>query len=65
MRILLVEDDDCIAQTLETVLTREKYAIDIAASGEADCQYIGTFTDNSVLLILYCLNLMEVLCVEN
>lgn len=50
MRILLVEDDDCIAQTLETVLTRENYAIDIATSGEAGWRYIETFNYDLILL---------------
>ncbi|MGG6270092.1 response regulator [Leptolyngbya sp. AN03gr2] len=50
MRILLVEDDDCIAQTLETVLTRENYAIDIATSGEAGWRYIETFSYDLILL---------------
>ncbi|HTL90281.1 MAG TPA: response regulator [Leptolyngbya sp.] len=50
MKILIVEDDDCIAKTLEMVLTRENYAIDIATSGEAGWRYVETFAYDLILL---------------
>lgn len=34
MKVLLVEDDECTAKTLETALARENYAIDVAGDGE-------------------------------
>ena len=57
MRILLVEDDDCIAKTLETILTKENYAIDIAQSGEIGWRYIETFTYDLILLDIVLPNL--------
>ncbi|KAM3102205.1 response regulator [Phormidesmis sp. 146-12] len=50
MRILLVEDDECIAQTLETLLIKENYAVDIAVNGEAGWRYIETFAYDLILL---------------
>lgn len=35
MRILLVEDDDRIADALKEALTDQHYSVDIAADGEA------------------------------
>ncbi|NJR49106.1 MAG: response regulator [Leptolyngbyaceae cyanobacterium CSU_1_3] len=50
MRILLVEDDECIAKTLETLLIKENYAVDIAVNGEAGWRYIETFSYDLILL---------------
>ena len=40
MRILLVEDDRALAESIATVLRREHFAVDIAANGE-DGQHLG------------------------
>ncbi|MCL6434178.1 MAG: response regulator [Leptolyngbyaceae cyanobacterium HOT.MB2.61] len=50
MRILLVEDDECIARTLETILTKENYAVDIAFDGEVGWRLIETFAYDLILL---------------
>lgn len=50
MRILLVEDDECVARTLETILTRESYAVDIAFDGEVGWRLIETFAYDLILL---------------
>jgi len=35
MRILLVEDDICLAETLAEALTDQRYVVDIVTDGEA------------------------------
>jgi DNA-binding response OmpR family regulator len=39
MKILIVEDDTAIAQTLADVLTKQHYVVDVAADGELGRQY--------------------------
>jgi DNA-binding response OmpR family regulator len=45
MRVLLVEDDPEIAGAIRTMLARQKFAVDLAADGEAglDCLLRGTY----------------------
>lgn len=50
MRVLLVEDDECIAKTLETALIRENYAVDVAFDGEVGWRLIEAFTYDLILL---------------
>lgn len=50
MRVLLVEDDECIVKTLETALIRENYAVDIALDGEVGWRLIESFAYNLILL---------------
>ncbi|UBF24304.1 response regulator [Kovacikia minuta CCNUW1] len=50
MRILLVEDDDCIAKTIETVLVKESYVVDVAIDGEAGWRLVETFAYDLILL---------------
>lgn len=50
MRILLIEDDECIARTLETILTKESYAVDIAFDGEVGWRLIETSAYDLILL---------------
>ncbi|TAF26637.1 MAG: DNA-binding response regulator [Oscillatoriales cyanobacterium] len=44
MKILLVEDDDRIAQALAEALTDQHYAVDIAADGQEGWNFAETFT---------------------
>ncbi|MEG4118728.1 response regulator transcription factor [Microcoleus sp. N9_B4] len=50
MRILLVEDDDRIAQALAEALTDQHYAVDIAADGQEGWNFAETFTYDLILL---------------
>lgn len=50
MRVLLVEDDECIARSLEIVLAKENYAVDIAIDGELGWQFIESFAYDLILL---------------
>ena len=50
MKILLVEDDDRIAQALEEALTDQHYAVDIAADGQEGWNFAETFTYDLILL---------------
>lgn len=50
MRVLLVEDDEFIAETLETALVRENYAVDLAIDGEIGWQLIESFAYDLILL---------------
>lgn len=50
MRVLLIEDDECIAKSLETVLAKENYAVDVAVDGELGWQFIESFTYDLILL---------------
>jgi DNA-binding response OmpR family regulator len=45
MRVLLVEDDPEIAGAIRTMLARQKFAVDLAADGEAGLDYLlrGTY----------------------
>jgi DNA-binding response OmpR family regulator/HPt (histidine-containing phosphotransfer) domain-containing protein len=50
MRVLLIEDDGCIAKSLETVLAKENYAVDVAVDGELGWQFIESFAYDLILL---------------
>ncbi|MFB2934624.1 response regulator transcription factor [Aerosakkonemataceae cyanobacterium BLCC-F154] len=50
MRILLVEDDDRIADALKEALTDRHYTVDIAADGEAGWEFIQLCTYDLILL---------------
>jgi DNA-binding response OmpR family regulator/HPt (histidine-containing phosphotransfer) domain-containing protein len=50
MRILLVEDDECIAKTLENVLGNQHYVVDVAADGLLGWELVEAFTYDLILL---------------
>jgi len=50
MRILLVDDDELLAQTLATDLTLQRYAVDIAADGEQGWNYAQETTYDLIVL---------------
>jgi DNA-binding response OmpR family regulator len=50
MRILLVEDDVCLAETLAEALTDQRYVVDIVADGEAGWQQVKTLEYDLLLL---------------
>jgi len=50
MRILLVEDDECIAKTLENVLDNQHYVVDIAADGLLGWELVEAFSYDLILL---------------
>ncbi|HYW18132.1 MAG TPA: response regulator [Nodularia sp. (in: cyanobacteria)] len=50
MRILLVEDDDLLAQAVARYLTKENYVVDIAADGEAGWELVNVCHYDLILL---------------
>ena len=50
MRVLLVEDDRQLAESLMEALTVQRYAVDVARDGEEAWEYIRAFTYDLVLL---------------
>ncbi|WP_193197189.1 response regulator [Nostoc sp. MG11] len=52
MRILLVEDDDLLAQAVATYLTKQNYVVDIAADGEAGWELVSVCNYDLILLDL-------------
>jgi diguanylate cyclase (GGDEF)-like protein len=50
MKILVVEDDDLIAQTLRILLSNQNYAVEIAADGRAGLELVETFDYDLLLL---------------
>lgn len=50
MRILLVEDDDSIAQVLEKGFTEEHYAVDAARDGQMGWQLVNAFSYDLIVL---------------
>ncbi len=50
MKILLVEDDERIAETLAEVFTHQHYAVDTAADGEAGWEMVEVFTYDLLVL---------------
>lgn len=50
MRILVVEDDELIAQILVEALTNQRYIVDVAADGQTGWELATTFTYDLVLL---------------
>jgi DNA-binding response OmpR family regulator/HPt (histidine-containing phosphotransfer) domain-containing protein len=52
MKILLVEDDELIAQGLAKALTDQHYTVDVAADGKAGWELVESFTYDLILLDL-------------
>lgn len=50
MRILIVEDDKLVAQTLNQLLSEQHYTVDIAADGQAGWELVETCTYDLILL---------------
>ncbi|RUT00844.1 hypothetical protein DSM106972_072530 [Dulcicalothrix desertica PCC 7102] len=50
MRILIVEDDKCIAKTLLCVLGNQHYTVDVASDGNSGWELIETFSYDLILL---------------
>ncbi|HEY9621643.1 MAG TPA: response regulator [Crinalium sp.] len=50
MRILVVEDDDLIAQALTKILSNENYAVEVAKDGQLGWELIETYEYDLVLL---------------
>lgn len=50
MKILLVEDDELVAEALAAVFTKQNYAVEIAADGEAGWDLIENFDYDLILL---------------
>ena len=50
MKILVVEDDQTVAQALEHLLASCRYAVDLAADGESGLQMAETFSYDMILL---------------
>jgi DNA-binding response OmpR family regulator len=50
MRILVVEDDETIAKTLETVLGEQHYVVDAAADGELGWELVEVFNYDLIIL---------------
>ncbi len=50
MRILLIEDDECIAKTLESVLVNQHYVVDVAGDSLIGWELVEAFTYDLILL---------------
>jgi diguanylate cyclase (GGDEF)-like protein len=50
MRLLLVEDDELLAQTLSTALSQQSYVVDLAADGEEGWNFAQAFTYDLIVL---------------
>ncbi|MBC1238518.1 response regulator [Nostoc sp. 2RC] len=50
MRILLIEDDDLLAQAVATTLTKQNYVVDIAADGQAGWELVSVCNYDLILL---------------
>ncbi|BAZ04426.1 response regulator [Calothrix sp. NIES-3974] len=50
MRILLVEDDECIAKAVEQILKKQRYLVDVAHDGEIGWEFVRTFSYDLILL---------------
>ncbi|PMB02314.1 transcriptional regulator [Fischerella thermalis CCMEE 5198] len=50
MRLLLVEDDECIANTLENILGNQHYVVDVANDGELGWELVEAFKYDLILL---------------
>ncbi len=50
MKILLVEDDEFVAEALSAVLANQNYAVEVASDGEAASDLIETFDYDLILL---------------
>lgn len=52
MRILLVDDDEALMETLAASLIRQRYAVDIAADGETAQEFLALFSYDLIVLDL-------------
>ncbi len=50
MRILLIEDDECIAKTVESVLINQHYVVDVAGDGLIGWELVEAFTYDLIVL---------------
>lgn len=50
MRILLVEDDECIYKPIEKVLDSQHYVVDVATDGQIAWELVTTFHYDLILL---------------
>ncbi len=50
MRLLLVEDDEPLAETISTALTQQHYVVDVAVDGEEGWDYTQAFTYDLIVL---------------
>ncbi len=50
MRILLVEDDEAIALAIAAVLTKQNYAVDVAADGQAGWEFAAACDYDLIVL---------------
>ena len=50
MRILLIEDDEVVAEMLTTALTRQHYVVDVAVDGQAGWELVDGFSYDLILL---------------
>ncbi|VEP12614.1 conserved hypothetical protein [Hyella patelloides LEGE 07179] len=50
MKILLVEDDKLIAQTLENILRDRHYVVDLASEGQLGWEFVETYNYDLILL---------------
>ncbi len=50
MRILIVEDDELVAQELVQALSLQKYAVDVAFDGQVGWELVSAFTYDLILL---------------
>ena len=50
MKILLVEDDEVIASTLENILRDRHYIVDRVAEGELGWEFVETYSYDLILL---------------
>ncbi|MBW4429522.1 MAG: response regulator [Nostoc desertorum CM1-VF14] len=50
MRILLVEDDDLLAQAVARYLTKQNYVVDIATDGEVGWELVNVYNYDLILL---------------
>lgn len=50
MRILLVDDDELLAEVIKKNLSEKHYAVDVAADGEAGWEYATTFAYDALVL---------------
>ncbi|MEM7760391.1 MAG: response regulator, partial [Cyanobacteria bacterium P01_A01_bin.40] len=50
MKILLVEDDEVIARTLENVLREQHYIVDCVAEGDLGWEFVETYSYDLILL---------------
>jgi DNA-binding response OmpR family regulator len=50
MKILVIEDDECIAHALSAILTRQNYAVEVATHGQAGWELVQAFDYDLVML---------------